>query len=303
MVGRVCVLTPHPLVAVRILDRVSIAAAGQGVWAGRMAALLGADVVLCGFAGGATGAVVAALLDEQGLRARLTPTSAESGRYVQDAARDDQVVAATWSGPATQGETCALLADLAEAVRDADVLVVTNPMPGDALSWDVYPAAVRAGHDAGARVLVDLSSPRLDAALAAHPCLVKLNDWELAESVAGPVARPAARDEALQSLLRRGAGFVVLTSGPGEVVARDRDGTSWTLHPPDVGQGVAAGCGDAMTGAMAAALAAGQTWPAVLTTGVAAGAAHHRSARVPVTAAGVADLAAAIRRAAQPGPW
>ena len=56
-------------------------------------------------------------------------------------------------------------------------------------------ADARAG---GCRTLVDLSSPRLDSALRGEPDLVKLNDWELAEYVSGPVSEPS-------QLLGRGA--------------------------------------------------------------------------------------------------
>ena len=44
----------------------------------------------------------------------------------------------------------------------------------------------------GTPVLVDLSSPRLDSALTGGPDVVKLNDWELAEYVCGPVAAGGA---------------------------------------------------------------------------------------------------------------
>ena len=42
-------------------------------------------------------------------------------------------------------------------------------------------------HAAGIPLIVDLSSPRLEHVLPHEPDLVKCNDWELAEYVAGPV--------------------------------------------------------------------------------------------------------------------
>jgi fructose-1-phosphate kinase PfkB-like protein len=298
----VCLLSAHPVVAVRIERTVTLSAAGQGVWAGRVAAMLGADVVLCGFAGGGTGRVLTSLLAQEPLDARLVPCGSETGRFVQDLRHGDAVLAATWAEPANEAETAALLDALAHAVRGRDVLVVANPLPGDALPWGVFPAAVRIGHDAGARVVVDLSSPRLDAALPERPDLVKLNDWELAESVAGPVASAPAREAAMRSLMQRGAARVVLTSGAGDVAVVDSAEPAWVLHPPQVGSGDAAGCGDAMTGAMAAALAHRLPWRDVVLTGVAAGSAAYRAARVPLSPAAVAELVEGLSAASPARP-
>ena len=64
---RVAVFGPNPLLSVTIEargggDDVHVHAGGQGVWLSRMAAELGADVVLCGFVGGETGDVLEGLL-------------------------------------------------------------------------------------------------------------------------------------------------------------------------------------------------------------------------------------------------
>jgi len=66
-VGRVAVFAPHPLLTITVeprgdADDVHLHAGGQGVWVSRMAAELGAEPVLCGFAGGETGDVLQALL-------------------------------------------------------------------------------------------------------------------------------------------------------------------------------------------------------------------------------------------------
>ena len=54
--GRVAVFAPHPLLSITVErrgggDDVHLHPGGQGVWVSRMAAELGADPVLCGFAG------------------------------------------------------------------------------------------------------------------------------------------------------------------------------------------------------------------------------------------------------------
>ena len=68
--GRVAVFAPSPLLTVTIepgSDRpeVHLHAGGQGVWVGRLAATLGADVVLCCAVGGEPGRVLRALVEAE----------------------------------------------------------------------------------------------------------------------------------------------------------------------------------------------------------------------------------------------
>ena len=81
--------------------------------------------------------------------------------------------------------------------------------------------------EAGIPVLVDLSTPRLDSALAGGPELVKLNDWELAEYVCGPVSEPQQLRAAAERLRQAGARSVVVTRGaqPALVLHEDTLGT------------------------------------------------------------------------------
>jgi fructose-1-phosphate kinase PfkB-like protein len=67
-------------------------------------------------------------------------------------------------------------------------LAVCKPFPGDPLPLDVYGLLVADVRGNGVPLLLDLSSPRLDAALEGRPDLAKVNDWELAEFVRGAAA-------------------------------------------------------------------------------------------------------------------
>jgi 1-phosphofructokinase len=109
--------------------------------------------------------------------------------------------------------------------------VVTNAMPGEALSVEVYGDLVSDARAGGCRTLVDLSTPRLDSALRGEPDLVKLNDWELAEFVRGPVSEPAQLYSAAREVCERGAKAVVVTRGelPALVLSGER---AWQLATP-----------------------------------------------------------------------
>ncbi len=125
----------------------------------------------------------------------------------------------------------------------------------------------------GTPVVVDLSPPRLDSALEGKPDLVKINDWEVARYIEGPVDTPARMRAAIERLLEAGAGAAIVTRAeePAMVVRGDE---AWELIPPRFERGAREGCGDSMMGGLAACMAAGLEWEETLRIGAAAGAAN-----------------------------
>jgi fructose-1-phosphate kinase PfkB-like protein len=101
--------------------------------------------------------------------------------------------------------------------------------------------------------------------------VVKINDWELAEYVSGPVDGARLR-KAAELLLERGAGAVVITRGGDPALALNGD-AAWEVVPPRLDRGFREGCGDSMLGAMSATLAGGGDLERMLVVGAAAGAA------------------------------
>ena len=276
---RVAIFSANPLLTVTIearggSDEVHVHAGGQGVWVARMAAELGADPVLCGLAGGESGEMLTALLDTLPGERRLVETAGPSGCYVADRRMGKRrIVASALSPPPSRHELDALFSVACAAALECGVLVVCNPYPGETLPLDVYAALVTDAKSNGVEVLVDLSTPRLDRALEGGPDLVKLNDWELAQYVSGPVDEPAERAAAVARLLEEGAGAVVVTRGEKPAYAF-RDGEVVEIRPPRFEKGFREGCGDTMMGAMAAAAARRMEWHDALLLGAAAGAAN-----------------------------
>jgi 1-phosphofructokinase len=122
-------------------------------------------------------------------------------------------------------------------------------------------------------VIVDLAPPRLDAALEGGPDLVKINDWELASYIEGPVDTTERMRAAAQRLLDSGAGAAIITrAGEPALVLRGEE--AWELVPPSFERGSREGCGDSMMGALAACVAAGVNFEESLRVGAAAGAAN-----------------------------
>ncbi len=292
---------PHPLLSISIEDRgsggddIHIHAAGQGVWVAQMAAELGAEPILCGFAGGETGGLLKPLLNRLPGERRLTETAGASGCYVLDRRGGERTpISESHSPPPSRHELDELISSACAAALDCEAFVVCNPYPGDALPVDVYGSLVADVGRNEVPVLVDLSSPRLDSALEGGPDLVKLNDWELAEYVSGPVDTAAERRAAAERLRDAGAATVVVTRGgePAYVLHGEEE---WTLTPPRFERGFREGCGDTMMGAIAARLAAGAGWRKALIDGAAAGAANFlRHGLGSGSDAVVAELAAQV---------
>lgn len=283
---QVAIFGPHPLLTVTVeaLDSgdhtlglnedIHFHAGGQGVWVARMAGMMGAEPVLCGFIGGETGAVLGPLLEALPGTPQLVQTVGDSGCYVVDR-RDGErhLVAESLSAPPSRHELDDLFSGTCATALASKVLVVCNPLPGDALPLSIYSDLVSDVRANGTPVLVDLSSPRLDHALAGGPDLVKLNDWELAEFVSGPVSEPGQMRAAAERLRERGARSVVVTRGGQPFLALHGD-QAYEVTPPSFERGSREGCGDSMMGAFAAALANDMKWIDALVQGAAAGAAN-----------------------------
>jgi len=300
----IALFAPNPLLTVTLeveggpeRQAIHFHAGGQGVWVAGMAAAMGAAPVLCGLVGGEPGELLAPLiakLSGEG-RPRLVDSSSASGCYVTDRRSGErELLAMRLSDPPSRHELDDLLSVACAQALACGWLVVTNPLPGDALPLEVYGDLVANARAGGARTLVDLSSPRLDSALAGSPDLVKLNDWELAEFVSGPVSTPEQLLSAARQLRARGARNVLVTRGELPALLLEDD-VLWQLAPPQFAHGFREGCGDAMLGALAAAWAAGMSLQRASMLGAAAGAANFlRRGLAHASADTVEQLAAAV---------
>jgi 1-phosphofructokinase len=279
--GRVAIFGPSPMLSITVEslsadggDDIHVHPAGQGVWVARMAAELGAEPVLCGFCGGETGTALRRLLEQLPVELRLVETAEASGAYIHDR-RDGErrPVAQSAAMPPSRHEVDDLFSVACAAALDADVLALCGPYPSEALPLEIYGSLVADVRANGTPVVVDLSPPRLNSALEGGPELVKINDWELASFVSGPVDTEARMRAGIEKLLDDGAQAAIVTRA-GEPALAVRGGEAWELTPPRFERGSREGCGDSMMGALAASMASGLAWEETLRLGAAAGAAN-----------------------------
>lgn len=155
----------------------------------------------------------------------------------------------------------------ADVTRAADVLegagVVSLCLE---VSMDTVLAAAQAGHDAGAKVLLNLSPyAEIPSALAALADVLLVNAHEaalfLGSDVPGAGAPAAEWDAVCSRFASRGIRQVLVTLGSKGSVVLDPDASSGArvtfVRPTEVRAVDTTGAGDAFTGAVAVRLAAG----------------------------------------------
>jgi 1-phosphofructokinase len=276
---KVAVFGPNPMLSITIEaltaeggDDIHVHAAGQGVWVARMAAELGAEPALCGFIGGEVGSVLRPLLEEMPIELRLVETAEASGAYIHDRRSGERVpVGQSAALPPSRHEVDDLFSVTIAAALDCDLLAICGPYPDEGVPLDIYGSLVADVKANGVPVIADLSSPRLDNALEGSPDLVKINDWQLAGFIDGPVDTEERMRAAMERVQERGAESVIITRA-GDPALAMRDGKLWELKPPKFERGSREGCGDSMMGALSATIAAGREWDDVLQLSAAAGA-------------------------------
>lgn len=277
---RVCVLAPTPLLTVTIEaptseeshPEVHVHAGGQGLWVGRMAVSLGADVVVCGPFGGETGTVLAHLAEVERLRVRPTAYAGGNGAYVHDRRDGDRrEIAETPPHPLDRHELDDLYGTVLVEAMDADITVLTGADPPR-----ILPAAVvgRLAGDlraAGQTVVADLSGRAAAAFADAGGAVLKISHEELLEGgFADSDSLDDLRDGARRLVDRGLEAVVVSRAGEPVLIVTAKDVRE--VSPPPITVVDHRGAGDSMTAGIAVGLGRGLTLAEAVRLGAAAGA-------------------------------
>jgi tagatose 6-phosphate kinase len=239
---------------------------GKGLNVARTLLALGADVLVLGLAGGATGAAVRDRLAELAVPSELTPIAGETRRTfaVLDQARHTTALF-NEPGPTVQAPEFQTFHDLFEnLVARAQATVLSGSLP-PGLPADAYATLIHLAHAAGVPAVLDAHGESLRLGVTAGPAMVKPNLDELEDlagqplSLADGTGRPAVL-EAAAGLRAAGAGAVVVSLGPAglRVVTADGD---WQAVPPAVAAVNPTGAGDAVVAGLTLGLVTGQPWP------------------------------------------
>ncbi|MFE0173768.1 1-phosphofructokinase [Streptomyces sp. NPDC059002] len=242
---------------------------GKGVNVSRAVAAAGVRTVAVLPLGGAPGALVAQLLDEQGIEAAPVSVAGQTRSNIAVAEPDGTLTKINAPGPElTQAEQELLLSTVGERSAGADWIACCGSLPrGLRPSW--YAELVARAHAAGARIALDTSGPALLAALAERPDVVKPNAEELAQAVGRPLATVGDAVKAAEELRELGARAVLASLGADGQLLVDASGAYFASAPVDAVRSNV-GAGDS---SLAGFLIAGGTGPDALASAVAHGAA------------------------------
>ncbi len=153
--------------------------------------------------------------------------------------------------PLSDEELCEFVHVLEEEAARADVVILIGSLP-EGTGPGYYRRLLE---KCPAPVVADFRGPGLLGVLDLEPLVVKPNREELARTVDRPIGDDHSLVRAMRELNVRGARWVVVSQGPGPVwVSSAR--RLYRLEPPRARQVVnPIGCGDAMAGAIAWAVA------------------------------------------------
>ncbi len=273
----IAVFSPSPLLTVTVErgpsgDEVHFHAGGQGFWVARMAAGLGAEVMLCVPLGGESGEVLRSLMAVDGVTVLAVPCASANASYLHDRRSGERVrIVETSSPPMRRHELDELYGVAATAGLEAGTMLLTGPRNDGVLPADTYTRLAADLRGNGRRVLADLTGEPLAAALRGGVDLLKLSLEELIAEGRAEGADPAQTVPAIRRLCEQGARGVVISEGPDPALALI-DGRLLEVAGPRFAPVDPSGAGDSMFAALGVGLAAGLETEEALGLAAAAGA-------------------------------
>jgi 1-phosphofructokinase len=276
--AKICVFAPVPLLTVTIEPgsgdsaEVHIHAGGQGIWVGRMAAVLGADVVLSAALGGETGQVLRGLIADETISVRMTEMHDPNPVYVHDRRKGEREELARSAPPQlSRHESDDLYGAALAAALGSDLVVLTGPQPETVVDAGVYARLAADLAENQVPAVADLSGEHLRKALPAGVRLLKIASDRLVEDGYAGGDSDSELVEGLERLRELGARDVVVSRAHEPALAL-MDDNAWELKGPRFEALDPRGAGDSQTAAMAYGLATGRATEEILKLGVAAGA-------------------------------
>lgn len=246
-----------------------VSPAGKGVNVALALARLGAPVKLVGFIGGETGDYIARSVAAAGIDATWIscPSATRQCHTILEADTGRVTELVEESAPLSPDLWARLLAAIVERLPGTSWLSASGTPPPGAPP-DFLVRLCRAAGAAGVRACIDSQGSALLACLEANPSLIKLNKEELERTSGGePIDRAAA------TLIRRGAGQVVVTDGAHGATAYS-NGAATHIPAPAVRALNPIGSGDCFTAGLLLALGVGQSMADAVRCGNACGAAN-----------------------------
>jgi 1-phosphofructokinase len=244
---------------------------GQGLWLGRMAYSLGAQVVVCGPFGGETGMVAAHLARSENLVLRATATGG-NGAFVHDRRSGERAEVVTMDPyPLNRHEVDDLYGTALVSGLDAAVTIITGSETDVGVGPSFFERLTDDLYASDRTVVADLSGEQARAVASGTGAILKISHEEMVESGFSDDDSEKALLDAARELVADGPRALVVSRAedPSLLVMPDR---TYSVQAPDVTTVDHRGAGDSMTAGIAVGLARGLELPDAVRLGAAAGA-------------------------------
>jgi 1-phosphofructokinase family hexose kinase len=253
--------------------RVETIVGGKGINVSRQLHRLGADTLATGFAGGEIGALLDRLLGEEGVShgfVRVAGMTREGVTY-----RDTNNMQTSIFEPPhrVSPEEAETLVSLCRTLIGKSAWVVCSGSSPSPQADDIFREVVTIAREAGIPSVLDSYGNAFRRALPAVPVLIKPNKEEYEQTFDERLEHDDDFRSALDTLLRLGITYCLITSGSSPFYAATRDGM-WKVIPPAIKTVNATGSGDSMVAGILFGLTHGWDFERCLRFGAAAGAAN-----------------------------
>ena len=247
---------------------------GGGVNVSRAIKKLGGDSTLIYTAGGLSGGMLRALLEDEGLRSRpveIRGMTRESFAVLEEST--GRQFRFGMPGPEMRGEEWeGALEELSIAAPQSGFIVASGSLP-PGVPAGFYAQVAKVGKRTGSKVIVDTSGEPLKKALEEGVFLIKPNLREFRELVEKDLREEAQIEAAARELVAGGGcELLVISLGSAGALFVSRDAVAH-MRPPTVSIVSKVGAGDSMVAGITLSLARGMAPRDAVLFGIASGAA------------------------------
>lgn len=249
-------------------------AAGKGINVARVIKRLGGDVIVIGTVGGPNGEWIKSELKKEGIVFDFVTikSNVRESLTIMDEYRGREIHLREEGQSLSRNELDVLMARLRKLASRLSFFVISGRLPRG-VPLNFYGNIIRFFKKKGIPVLLDTNGPGLISALRAKPDYIKPNLSELEEMANRRLRGKRKRIDFVRELLTYGINTVVVTDGPGKVLAM-APGYIMMLTPPCLKVKNTVGSGDAVTGALAYGMVEGMKFCDMLRMAVACGSAN-----------------------------
>lgn len=246
---------------------------GKGINVSRVARVLGVDSLAMGFVSGPAGRFIEQAVNDLGIPDDFIHTPGQTRTNVIVVDRSEHIhTSFNERGPETDPRHLTeLIRRLRRRARPGDWVILSGSLPAG-IPRNAYAQIIDAVQKKGAKTVLDADGEVLRLGVAARPCMIKPNRYELERLVGRPLADDAAILDAIDEVRAGGIEIVVASLGSGGSIAVSNDG-AWRARSPEVEVNSAVGAGDSLVAGVVVGLSCGDSLAHALRLGTACGAA------------------------------